>query len=145
MMPTMTSRKTYRKGLATLLGTDPTLVAVFDHESANPGGQSPFATVHSDRTRTQFPDYTRQRHRFWLTLYWKRGQAGDTEDRLDDLSAAVRQLLIDNTDLSGSGLWHDLEFDEEDQGGEGGMDCVLIDGVAYRRERIPVTVFVISY
>lgn len=136
-MPTLITRKTARQHMATLLGTITTFVAVYDHEPKNPGGRSPIATIHSDGTRTTFPDFARQWHRLIITLWWKRTDGDATEDYIDDLANEVRQKLIDNTQIASK--WADLEFDEEFSE----MDYVLLDGTMYRRERIRVSAYII--
>lgn len=137
-MPTMTSRKTSRAQMATLLGEISTFVAVYDHEVTNFDGKSPVGTIHSDGSRQQFPDYLREWHRFVVTLWWKRADDDATEDYLDDLAKAVRQKLYDNVEESG--YWHEIEFDEE----YSEMDYVILDGEMYRRERIRVAVLVVG-
>lgn len=138
-MPTMTSRKTSRGQLATLLGDNvATFVAVYDHEVKNFDGKSPVATIHSDGTRQQFPDYLREWHRFILTLWWKRADDDATEDYVDDLAKDVRQTIYDN--IEAAGYWYDVEFDEE----YSTMDYVMLDGEMYRREIIRLSVLVIG-
>jgi len=137
-VPTMTSRKTSRGQLATLLGTISTFVAVYDHEVKNFDGKSPVATIHSDGSRQQFPDYLREWHRFIVTLWWKRADDDATEDYIDDLAKDTRQKLYDN--IEAAGYWHDIEFDEE----YSTMDYVLLDGEMYRREMIRLSVLVVG-
>lgn len=141
-MPTLTSRKQSRQQLATLLTAGVTdLVAVYDHEVRDFGGRSPVATIHSNGTRTTFPDYTREYHRFLITLLWKRSDDDLTEDYVDDLAADVRQTLIDNAEAAG--YWQDLQFDDEADGFSE-MGYWIIDGVQYRWERIRVTAYIVS-
>lgn len=144
MAITLTSRKTRRQQLASLLDTNVTdLVAVYDHQVKNFGGRSPVATVHSDGTRTVFPDYTREYHRFLITLWWKRSDDEDTEDYIDDLAQAVRQTLINHAEEPG--YWSDIFFEDEQTGIDySQMDYVILDGVMYRRELIRVVTLVIS-
>lgn len=137
-VPTLTSRKLIRQRLATLIDEITTLVAVYDHETKDFERKSPIATVHSDGSMTTFPDYTREFHRFWITIFWARTDDDFVEDYTDDLAAAVRQKLIDN--LEEPGYWHDIHFDEEFSE----MDYVIIDGVMYRRERWRITVYAVE-
>lgn len=137
-MPSMTSRKTSRGQLATLLGAISTFVAVYDHQVSNFDGKSPVATIHSDGTRQQFPDYLREWHRFQITLWWKRTDDDATEDYIDDLAKDVRQKIYDNVDEPG--YWIDVEFDEEFSA----MDYVILDGQMYRREIIRVSMLVVG-
>ena len=137
-MPTLTSRKTSRAQMATLLGEISTFVAVYDHRTNNIDGKSPVGMVHSDGSMQTFPDYLREWHRFIISLLWKRADDDATEDYIDDLAKDVRQKLYDNVDEAG--YWHDIEFDEE----YSEMDYVLIDGEQYRREMIRVAVLVVG-
>lgn len=142
-MPTLTSRKVARNQLKTVLkagveaifDVDGWTLAAYASEPKSFDGNSPALSVHSDGSMTQFADYAREWHRFWVTTYWKRDGADTTEDSIDDLSAAVRQTLIDNTEVAG--YWHDLVFDEDFSE----IAYVDIDGVQYRTERLRVAVF----
>lgn len=137
-MPTLTSRKTVRQQLATLLTDNvTTLVAAYDHQTKSFGGRSPVAMVHSDGTRSTFPDYAREYHRLLITLLWKRSDDDATEDYMDDLAKDVRQVLYDNAEAAG--YWEDLSFDEEFSE----MGYWIIDGAQYRWEVIPVTCYVV--
>lgn len=143
MPPTLTSRKAARAQLKSILKTgvetifdiDDWSLAAYESEAKSFGGQSPVLTVHSDGNRSDFTDYAREYHRFWVTWYWLRDDPDTTEDALDDLAAAVRQTLIDNTEAAG--YWQDLIFDEEFSE----ASYVIIDGNQYRSERLRVTVF----
>jgi len=137
-MPTMTSRKTSRGQLATLLGQVTTFVNVYDHEVKNFDGRSPVATIHSDGTMQEFPWCLREWHRFIVTLWWKRTDDDATEDYLDDLAKDVRQKLYDNAEESG--YWADIKFDEEFST----QDYVILDGEMYRREMIRLSCLVIG-
>mgnify|MGYP001568737700 CR=1 FL=1 len=137
-MAEMTSRKTSRAQMATLLSAITTFVAVYDHEVKNFDGKSPVATVHSDGSMQTFPDYLREKHRFIVTLWWKRADDDATEDYIDDLAKNVRQKLYDN--VGAAGYWHDIEFDEE----YSQLDYVILDGEMYRRETIRVAVLVVG-
>lgn len=133
-MTTLTSRKAAREQLGVLLDTI-TNLTVYDHEPKDFGRLSPIVTVHSDGTRREFPDYAREFHRFWVTTYWRRDDPDATEDRIDDLSQAIAQKLLDNSEIAG--YWQDLEFDEEFSE----LSYLILDGVQYRSERLRVTVF----
>jgi hypothetical protein len=143
MPPTLTSRKVVRAqlksllkaGVETIFDIDGWTLAAYESEPKDFGGQSPALTVNSDGSMTDFTDYAREWHRFWVALYWKRDDADTVEDAIDDLSVAVRQTLIDNCEVAG--YWQDLEFDAEFSE----MAYVLVDGVQYRSERLRVTVF----
>ncbi len=136
-VPTLTSRKAVRQQLAVLLD-EITNLTVYDHEVKDFQRLSPVAMVHSDGTMTTFPDFAREFHRFWISIFWARGDDDATEDYIDDLATAVRQKLLDN--LEEAGLWHDIHFDEEFSE----LDYPIIDSVMYRRERFRVTVFVVT-
>lgn len=143
---TLTSRKAVRAQLKstiksgveaifnTALEIDDFSLAAYEAEPKSFGGQSPALTLNSDGTRTDFVDYPREHHRFWLRTYWRRDDPDTTEDAIDDLSQAIRQTLIDNTEVSG--YWSDLAFDDEFSE----MAYVIIDGVQYRSEQMRVTV-----
>lgn len=141
-MTTLTSRKTVRAqlksvlktGIETIFDIDGWTLAAYESEPKDFGGQSPVLTVNSDGTMTVFVDYARELHRFWVGWYWKRDDPDTAEDMLDDLSQAVRQTLIDHAEEVG--YWSDLIFDE--QFSEAAY--VVIEGVQYRGERMPVTV-----
>lgn len=143
MTITLTSRKAARGQLKTVLKTGIEtaynivgfVMPVYEGEPKDFGGLSPALTLHDGGTMTEFADYARERHRFWLTTYWKRDDPKTVEDAIADLSQAVRQTLIDNTEAQG--YWEDLEFDDEFSE----MTYVLVDGVQYRSERMRVTVF----
>jgi len=137
MTVTLTSRKRTRQQLRDLLDEITTLVEVFDHQAVDFGRRTPVAMVYSDGTRTQFPDYAREYHRFIIEFWWGRDDANLTEDYLDDLAQEVRQKLYDN--MEASGYWEDIAFDEEFSE----LDYPIVDGIQYRRERLRVTVFVI--
>lgn len=133
-MTTLTSRKAARERLGTLLDTIASLT-VYDHEPKDFGQLSPIVTVHSAGTRTQFPNYAQEFHRFWVTTYWRRDDPATTEDKIDDLSQDVRQLLLDNSEIAG--VWSDLDFDDEFSE----VIYLVLGGVQYRSERLRVTVF----
>lgn len=133
-MTTLTSRKTARAQIAVLLD-EITGLNVYDHEPKDFGRLSPVAMVYSEGTRTEFPDYAREFHRFWITLYWRRDDPDTTEDYLDDLAQDVRQKLLDNAEEPG--YWQDILFDEDFSE----TQYLLLDGVQYRSERMRVTVF----
>lgn len=133
-MTTLTSRKAVREKLGTLLDTISNLT-VYDHEPKDFGQLSPIVTVHSAGTRSEFPDYAREFHRFWVTTYWRRDDPATTEDKIDDLSQDVRQLLLDNAEVVN--FWQDLLFDEEFSE----AIYLILGGVQYRSERLRVTVF----
>lgn len=134
MAPTLTSRKVARAQLGVLLDTIADLNVV-DHEPKDTGRLSPLLTIHSDGTRSEFPDYPREFHRFWVTWYWRRDDPDATEDAFDDLAVSVRQKLIDNAEAAG--YWQDLIFDEEFSEAA----YIILDGIQYRTERLRVTVF----
>jgi len=140
---TLTSRKAARgqlksvlkTGIETIFNIDDFVMPAYESEPKDFGGMSPVVTVHGNGSMSQFADYARELHRFFVTTYWKRDDPDTTEDGIDDLSLAIRQTLIDNTESQG--YWVDLIFDEEFSE----MTYVIIDGVQYRSERMGVTVF----
>lgn len=134
----MSSRKTSRAQMATLLGQIATFVNVYDHQVKNFDGKSPVATIHSDGTKQLFPDCLYEWHRFLVTLWWKRTDDDATEDYIDDLARDVRQKIYDN--VTAGSYWNDIEFDEE----YSTMDYVILDGEMYRREIIRVSALVIG-
>lgn len=139
---TLTSRKdargqlksTLKTGIETILDIDGFTMPAYASEPKDFGGQSPVVTVHGNGTMTEFADYARERHRFLVTTYWLRDDPDTTEDGIDDLSQAIRQTLIDNTEVSG--YWVDLDFDMEFSS----EAYVIIDGRQYRSEQMGVTV-----
>lgn len=141
-MTTLTSRKTVRAQLKTVLKTgvetifdiDGWSLAAYESEPKDFGGQSPALWVHSDGSMTVLVDYARELHRFWVTWVWKRDDPDTTEDALDDLSQAVRQTLYDHAEEPG--YWSDLLFEDEFTE----VVYLLLDGVQYRAERLRVTV-----
>lgn len=141
MAPTLTSRKAARAQLKTVLKTavqtalSIATLAAYESEPKSLGGNSPALTVHSDGTMTTFPDFAREFHRFWVTMYWLRDDPDTIEDAIDDFSTAIRQALIDNAEAAG--YWQDLIFDEDFSE----TAYVIIDGLQYRTERLRVTVF----
>ena len=138
MAITLTSRKAARKQLAALLAEIPALVAAYDHQTKALGGRSPVAMVHSDGTRGQYMGYADERHRFVVTILWRRDDAAATEDYVDDLEAAIRQKLLDSSAVAG--VWNGLEIDEEFSS----LDYPIIENVQYRRTWLRVTAQVIS-
>lgn len=118
-------RKAARQSLVTLLQTNTTLQAVYDHEVSDFRRVSPVAMVHSDGTQTL--------HRasgfnfaFVVSLWWKRStDGGDTEDYIDDLSDAIYALL-----LAQNNLIVDQDYSR--------LSYPMVDGVMYRREEIRV-------
>lgn len=119
-------RKTARQELTTLLDTNATLQAVYDHETKDFRRVSPVAMVHSDGTAQLHRDADGYNYAFIVSLWWKRdSDGGDTEDAIDDLSKAIFLLLHTRRDLIVDG-------------GFTSMDYPIVDGVMYRRERIRV-------
>lgn len=117
-------RKAARQALATLLATNPTFKAVYDHEVKDFQRQSPVAMVYSDGTRPMSRDGFD--YAMIVSLWWKRSSdGGDTEDGIDDLSDAIYALL-----LSQINLVVDEEFSR--------LAYPIVDGVMYRREEIRV-------
>ena len=130
----MNSRKTTREALATLLDTIPTFVEVYDRQVADFSQQSPVGMVYSDGTRpvnlTLNTDY--REHSFLIDVWWARD--GDTEDRIDDLSEDVFDLLEANQETAN---WTSLTIDEQFSI----LDYPILDGVMYRRETIRVLIW----
>lgn len=130
MMP---DRKTCRAKITQILGTVPTLVAVYGHQSFDFERESPVGMVFNDGTRPGQARTARDHHyehAFIVELWWSRD--ANTETRLDDLVAEViatfepyfrRQLL---------GVWSNLRLDESFSQ----LDYPILDGIQYRRERL---------
>ena len=129
----MNDRKATREALAALVATNTTLVEVYDNETLDFGGRSPVAMVQSDGTAAG-PALTLSGHmrqqRYILSLWWRRGET--TEDDMDELSAAIYDLLEANSGLTPD--WGSLEAAD----GFSELDYPILDGVMYRRERIRV-------
>jgi hypothetical protein len=130
----MSSRKTAREALTALLDTIATFVQVYDRQVADFSQQSPVAMVYSDGTRpvnlTLLEHY--REHAFLIDVWWARDE--DTEDRIDDLSKEVYDLLEANEQTVN---WTSLVIDEQFSL----MDYPVIDGVMYRRETIRVLIW----
>lgn len=121
------ARKTERQALVTLLATNTTLQAVYDHEVKDFRRVSPIATVHSDGSKLLDRDGDLS-NAFIITLWWKRStDGGDTENDLDDLSDAIHALILSNNNL-----YLDENYSQ--------MAYPVVDGVMYRQERIRVIV-----
>ena len=121
-------RKTARQELTTLLDTNATLQAVYDHETKDFRRVSPIAMVHSDGTQQLDRDADGYSYALIVSLWWKRDvDGGDTEDSIDDLSEEIFTLLHTRRDLL-----IDSGFTS--------MDYPIVDGIMYRRERIRVVI-----
>jgi hypothetical protein len=121
------ARKDKRQAIKTLLETNTTLQAVYDHEVKDFRRVSPIATVHSDGSLLLDRDASFE-DAFIISLWWKRStDGGDTEDALDDLADEVRALILSSNDV-----YLDDSFSQ--------MGYPVVDGVMYRQERIRVTV-----
>jgi hypothetical protein len=130
MSVTITSRQSRREKLAELIAGD---VAAFEAVLAYPpitlDGKSPVCTVHSNGTL-----YSRQgnalvpaQEHFYVTLFVRRSAEGwteeDAENKLDELSAAVAQAVVDHQNTPGFWLsltWNDVS--QPDFGEVGGVD-----------------------
>lgn len=120
-------RKAKRQALTTLLETNTTLQAVYDHEVKDFRRVSPVATVHSDGSQLLDRDGAFA-DAFIVSLWWKRdSDGGETEDRLDDLSDEIRALILSSNDV-----YLDDAFSQ--------MGYPVVDGVMYRQEKIRVIV-----
>ena len=130
----MNSRKTAREALATLLATNATFVAVYDRQVKDFGQLSPVGMVYSDGTRpinlTLDTDY--REHAFLIDIWWARDES--TEDRIDDLSEDVFDLLEANEQTAN---WASLTIDENFSL----LDYPMVDSVMYRRETIRVLIW----
>lgn len=124
----MNSRKTARENLQAALDTIGTLQAVYDRLPSK-FEVSPVATVTSRGTINKF-DTLEAPHRaqvLMVTLWWERKD--DTiEDRLDDLSEEVYDLLESQTGLDVGQV-------------ESTIDYPIVDGTQYIIERIVVEVW----
>lgn len=120
-------RKDKRQALKTLLETNTTLQAVYDHEVKDFRRVSPVATVHSDGSRLLDRDGAFS-DAFIVSLWWKRdSDGGATENYIDDLSDEIRALILSSNDI-----YLDDGFSQ--------MGYPVVDGVMYRQERIRVIV-----
>lgn len=139
-MPSITiqSPKVARQQMAVLLRTIDTYVEVYDHEPKTFGGLSPVATVHG-APGSEFLSLNAHQHRqeFYVTVYWRRDDASDTENSIDDLFIETLYTLLNNS--STTAHWKQLlvNLDTDDAG------YVIMDGVQYRYRRIPVTAIVL--
>lgn len=134
----MNSRKTARAAVSGLLKAQiATLIEVYDHETKNFKGLSPVAMVYSDGTAAgpgeTFGEYHRQQA-LLVSLWWRRDVAQNSEDYLDDLSQAVRDLIEANDD---GATWESLRIDDSFSV----MDYPIVDGVMYRRETLRVIIW----
>lgn len=143
-MTTLTSRKVARAQLKVILkaSIETAFAAItgftMNVESSEPkdtGRLSPLLTIHSAGTRSEFPGYAQEFHRFWVTWYWRRDDPTLTEDNFDDLAVAVRQSLLNNAEAAG--YWSDLLFDDDFSE----TAYLVLDSVQYRTERMLVTAF----
>lgn len=129
------ARKSVRKAIVTLISANlTTLVATYDHETKDFGGQSPVCMIYGDGTApTSAPRM--DSHAYLVSLWWQRDDGQATEDYVDDLSDEMRLLLKTNRRKAGD--WSSLTIDESFSN----MDYPIIDGVMYRRETIRVVVW----
>jgi hypothetical protein len=134
------SRETRREKLKVLLEADGSWQAVYDHQPASFGGQSPIATVHNGGV--EFPSETFGGDEdavmeLLVTNYVKRDEPDAAEDTLDDLLAAVVDVVKVNR--KSAGYWARLEVS-----GPTEPDYYVVDGVQYRAEliRLQATIYV---
>lgn len=98
---------------------------------------SPAVTVHSDGS-SPYRDRDNAQWRFIVSLWVKRtGDGSAAEDEIDTLSQEAIRLIM----RGGSGILSSLRVNETAlAAGFTTMDYPLVNGMQYRRERIPVTV-----
>ena len=143
---TIANRETGRDALVTLLstalvGTGKPAQAVYGYLKGDFGAESPVVVVTSSGT---LPDQraitSRQENEFYFTIYtftiytiagttWGED---DVEDRVDLLEKTIRETLASNRSTAN---WAFIEYD-----GRSTVDTVLISGVEYKREAIPIKV-----
>lgn len=132
----MDSRKAARAALKTLLETITTFEGVYDQLQADFGGLSPICMLASDGSRpaetTTLAGYERE-HAILIGLWWARHAT--VEDDIDDLSAAVWDVLEANTGPTND--WGGLTIDEQFSQ----QDWPIVDGVMYRLEVIRVLIW----
>ena len=125
------SRKDTRVAITNLMETISEFVKVYDHETKDFAGLSPVAMVHSDGSQ---PLTTRGNtdpmYGYYISIWWRRDDGGDTEDRMDDVSDRVIQIVKADRSANLSRLRPVNEMSQ--------MDYPIVDNVQYRRERIKV-------
>jgi hypothetical protein len=137
MTLSLVNRKTVRNGIVTLVTADGSWDVVLDHEPT-PGeldGQFPAFSIYSEGTTDEDPAFntTPTTFRFVATnfvlLYDKQDpdswNANHSEDLLDDLNKALRDILRNNVPAG---------CDSADIVGGSRADWELIDGELYRVE-----------
>lgn len=126
-------RNTCRLKIAEILGTVPTLVAVYDHQALDFGRQSPVGMIFSDGSRPG-PARTGRNHHyehaFIVELWWARD--GFTEGKMDALTAEVIATYEPYFRQQLPGVWSNLRLDESFSQ----LDYPILDGIQYRRERL---------
>lgn len=144
-MTTLIGRETPRKRLGVLLKADVDTALslaleeavdafVTPNEPKESGARSPMINIHSEGSALMFAPYVAERHRFWVTWYWRRDDPALTEDRFDLLSLIIHQCLLDH--VSEPGYWNDLTF--ADDFSEAAY--AVLDGHQYRTERMRVVI-----
>lgn len=145
---TITNRETGRDALVSLLssalvGTGKPAQAVYGYLKGDFGGESPVVVVTSGGT---LPDQraitSRQKNEFYLTIYTFTAYAiagttwgeDDVEDRVDLLEKTIRETIASNRSTTS---WAFIEYE-----GRSTVDTVLISGVEYKREAIPVRMII---
>lgn len=138
----MTERKAARQALATLLesaltGTGKAAQAVYGYLVGDFAGQSPVVVVASSGTARPQMSKRASSARYYVdvyvfVLYSDQGSWSeeDTEDMLDDLEADVAAVVAANRNTSN---WAFIEQAERSR-----TDAVLVGGLEYRRETIPL-------
>jgi len=138
------NRETGRDALVTLLtaalvGSGKPAQAVYGYKKADFGGQSPVVIVGSAGTMPEQKAVTsRQKNTFYFniyvfTLFAEEGTEwgeDDAEDRTDLIEKTIRETLADNRS---NDTWAYIGYD-----GRSVVDEILVAGVEYKRETIPV-------
>lgn len=141
---TIANRETGRDALVTLLstalvGTGKPAQAVYGYLKGDFGTESPVVVVTSSGSSPDQRAVTsRQENEFYFTIYTFTAYAiagttwgeDDTEDRVDLLEKTIRETLAGNRSTAN---WAFIEYD-----GRSTVDTVLISGVEYKREAIPI-------
>lgn len=143
---TSINRETVRDALTSLLstalvGTGKPVQAVYGYQPGTFGNASPVVAIASAGTEPEQRAVTsRQKNNLYFNIYSFVAYAvagttwgeDDAEDRLDLIEKTIRDTI--STNLSTSN-WAFIEYD-----GRSVTDSVLVGGVEYRREIIPIRI-----
>ena len=143
---TQPSRETARDALAALLNTrlvdsDETVQIVYNYRKGDLGGQTPAVCVSSSGSRRAKVDFSGDReniiylmvHVFVLYSDQSDWTEDDAEDRLDDIEAAIADVIDENSSATDDWQWIDY-------GGRSDRMDVNLGGHEYIMEAIPIEV-----